>query len=137
MGIYRWALGIQFREIESAEAGRLERAGDGDCEWTGHEFSDDEDGKMEAIGPVYGKENLVKYDGAAAGSTPGVTMINTKVNDREWAQISKRGGKESGKVQDGPVRRWEHADGLRAWDGFERRGFRRDAGFRSGEVTGQ
>ncbi len=55
-------------------------------------------GKMEATGPVYGKENLVKYDGAeAAGSTPGVTIINTKVNDREWAQISKRGGKESGK----------------------------------------
>jgi len=54
-------------------------------------------GTTESSGPVFGKEVVVYYNGKEMpGAFPGTSLISTKVNDREWMQINKRGGKEYG-----------------------------------------
>ncbi len=54
-------------------------------------------GKTESSGPVYGKEVVVYYNGKEMpGAMPGTSLVSTKINDREWMQITKRGGKEYG-----------------------------------------
>ncbi len=54
-------------------------------------------GKTESSGPVFGKEVVVYYNGKEMpGAMPGTALISTKVNDHEWMQINKRGGKEYG-----------------------------------------